>query len=97
MKIYYVYILASRQRALYIGITNDLETRLGEHKTKRYPNSFTAKYNITRLVHWEDFTDPSQAIAREKELKGWRREKKVRLIQRENPDWLDLGGAEGSG
>lgn len=90
MRLYYVYILASRQRALYIGITNDLETRIGEHKTKRHPNSFTAKYNITRLVYWADFTNPNEAIDWEKKLKGWRREKKIRLIQQDNPDWTDL-------
>lgn len=90
MKIYYVYILASLQRALYIGITNDLETRVGEYKTKRYPPSFTAKYNITRLVYWADFTNPNEAIEWEKKLRGWRREKKILLIQQHNPDWSDL-------
>lgn len=90
MKNCYVYIMASLQRALYVGVTSDLEKRVSEHKTRVYPNSFTGKYNITRLVHIEEFDEPEQAIAREKELKGWRREKKVRLIQQDNPDWADL-------
>jgi putative endonuclease len=90
MRLYYVYIMASLQRALYIGITSDLGKRVGEHKTLVYPNSFTGRYNITRLVHVEEFSEVEQAIAREKELKGWRREKKIRLIQQDNPDWADL-------
>src|SRR5258706_5436154 len=90
MKLYYVYILASLRRILYIGITGDLGKRLAYHRSMVNPNAFTARYGITRLVHLEEFTDPNQAIAREKELKGWRRAKKVRLIERANPHWDDL-------
>ena len=90
MKLYYVYILASLRRVLYIGITGDLGKRLAYHRMLVNPNAFTARYGITRLVHFEQFTEVDQAIAREKELKGWRRAKKVRLIERENPHWDDL-------
>ena len=90
MKVYYVYILASFRRALYIGITGNLEKRLAYHRSLENRTSFTGRYGITRLVHVEEFSDPNQAIAREKQLKGWRREKKVRLIQQQNPHWEDL-------
>ena len=85
----YVYILASRSRVLYIGVTNDLQRRVSEHKLKTVPG-FTARYNITRLVHYEFFENIRDAIAREKQLKGWRRSKKTALIESENPDWHDL-------
>jgi len=87
---YSVYILASMRRVLYIGVTEKLLERVGEHKSKVYPNSFTAMYNVTRLVHVETFDEIVDAIAREKQLKGWRRSKKVRLIESLNPDWIDL-------
>jgi len=86
---YFVYILASPSRTLYIGVTNDLHRRLFEHKTKRTPG-FTSQYNITRLVHFEVTPDVRSAIAREKEIKAWRREKKNKLIEAENPHWRDL-------
>ncbi|HUP60407.1 MAG TPA: GIY-YIG nuclease family protein [Thermoanaerobaculia bacterium] len=92
MKLYYVYILASLRRVLYIGITSDFEKRLAEHKAHKYPRSFTSQYNVTRLVLFEEFTQVELAIAREKQLKGWRRSKKVALIERGNPDWIDLAG-----
>ena len=75
---------------LYIGVTGDLEKRLGYHRSLANPNSFTARYGVTRLVYLEEFTDIKQAIAREKQLKRWRREKKVSLIERVNPHWVDL-------
>jgi putative endonuclease len=90
MKLYYVYILASLRRVLYIGITGDLENRLAYHRSFENPMSFTARYGVTRLVYFEDFTDVNQAIDREKQLKGWRRSKKVRIIESMNPDWVDL-------
>ena len=89
MKTYYVYIMANRSGTLYIGVTNNLERRVYEHKQKQIPG-FTKKYNIDRLVYFEESTDVKEAILREKQLKGWRREKKVCLIERENPDWDDL-------
>ena len=90
MKLYYVYILASLRRILYIGVTGNLETRLAYHRSMTNPAAFTCRYGVTRLVHLEEYADPNQAIAREKQLKGWRRSKKVRLIESLNPDWLDL-------
>jgi putative endonuclease len=85
-----VYILASFHRVLYIGVTGKLEERVIEHKSHKYPRSFTAQYNCTRLVYVEQFDRVVDAIAREKQLKGWRRDKKLRLIQSLNPDWIDL-------
>ncbi len=90
MKLYYVYILASLRRVLYIGITGDLEKRLAYHRSMQNEMAFTSRYGVHRLVHVEEFTDVNQAIAREKQLKGWRREKKMRLIQDNNPHWIDL-------
>ncbi len=85
----YVYIATNRSKTLYIGVTNNLERRIDEHKRK-VGSKFAAKYNITRLVYYEQFTDIRDAIAWEKQLKKWRREKKIRLIERENPEWEDL-------
>jgi putative endonuclease len=89
MKQYYVYIMTNRSRTLYIGVTSDLARRVYEHKQKRLPG-FTSKYNITQLVYYEVTTDVHAAIAREKELKGWLRAKKVALIEAMNPEWEDL-------
>lgn len=85
---YYGYILASRSRTLYVGITNHLERRIREHRAGK--TEFTARYNITRLVHYEVTNSVTIAIAREKEIKKWRREKKVALIEQNNPVWADL-------
>jgi putative endonuclease len=90
VKLYYVYILASFRRILYVGITGNLEKRLAYHRSMENPTAFTARYGVTRLVYVEEFTDVQQAIAREKQLKSWRGEKKVKLIQGLNPDWIDL-------
>jgi len=90
MKHYYVYILTNKtNRVLYIGITNNLVRRVWEHKEKLVPG-FTAKYNVTKLVYYEVFNSPEEAIAREKQLKGWLRRKKIELINRFNPEWRDL-------
>ncbi|MGD1212751.1 MAG: GIY-YIG nuclease family protein [Candidatus Acidiferrales bacterium] len=86
---YYVYILASRSRNLYTGVTNSLGRRLVEHREGRVPG-FTTRYKIFRLVHYEVFRDVRAAIAREKEIKAWRRERKLWLIKRHNPTWEDL-------
>jgi putative endonuclease len=85
MKQYYVYILASKRLVLYIGVTNDLGRRLYEHKHGTF-EGFTKHYNVDRLIYFEVFDDIEQAIAREKQLKGWSRAKKLALIQRSNPD-----------
>ena len=83
MQRFYVYIMSNRSHMLYVGVTNDLERRVREHKSKT-AYGFTAKYNITRLVYYEEFTDIREAIAWEKRMKGWKREKKVALIQERN-------------
>jgi len=89
VRIYYAYILASRSRALYIGVTGDLLRRILEHRTHVVPGH-TNRYRVTRLVHFEVTEDVLSAIAREKQLKGWRREKKITLIEASNPTWDDL-------
>ena len=87
---YYVYLLASgKHRTLYLGVTNDLVRRVYEHRTKAIPG-FTSRYNVTRLVWFECYDDPTNAIAREKDIKKWRRDWKIRLIEEENLDWSDL-------
>jgi len=86
---YFVYILASKSRALYIGITRHLSVRIAQHKSGEY-GSFTSEYKTYRLVYFERFLSPRSAIAREKQLKGWLRSKKIALIERDNPTWEDL-------
>ncbi|UWU66621.1 GIY-YIG nuclease family protein [Bradyrhizobium sp. NC92] len=87
---YYVYILASRKYGtLYLGVTSDLVRRVYQHKTKVVPG-FTKRYGVDKLVLFEIFDDPASAIAREKELKKWRRDWKTRLIDEQNPNWDDL-------
>jgi putative endonuclease len=90
MKLYYVYILASIHRVLYVGVTSDLEKRLIQHRTKAFPRSFTAQFNVTRLVLCEEYTQIQDAITREKQIKNWRRSKKDALIEIGNPGWEDL-------
>ena len=86
----YVYLLASRkQGTLYLGVTNDLVRRVAQHKQKTLPG-FTKRYDVRRLVWFECYDAPTEAIAREKEVKKWRRNWKVDLIEKENPDWKDL-------
>ena len=88
---YYVYILTNeRDHRFYIGVTNDLKRRMYEHQNG-VNEGFTKKYNIHKLVYFEYCTDPETAIAREKQLKNWRREKKIALIEKMNPYWKDLG------
>jgi putative endonuclease len=88
-RVYYTYIMASASRNLYVGVTNNLVQRVKEHKKGAY-KSFTAQYRCHRLVWFERYSWIGQAIAREKELKGWLRAKKIALIQQENPTWVDL-------
>ena len=86
-----VYILTNvHHEVLYIGVTSDLFTRIPEHINKRYPNSFTAKYNCNKLVYYETFARIEDAIAREKQLKKWNREWKNKLITGFNPEWKNL-------
>ena len=87
---YWVYILASAKHGtLYIGITNDLVRRVYQHKNKII-KGFTSQYNVHLLVWYEGYDDPTSAIEREKELKKWRREWKINLIEQDNPNWNDL-------
>ncbi len=86
---YFAYIVASRSHTLYVGVTGDLRKRIFEHKWKEH-DGFTEKYNCDRLVWFEIFQDVEKAIAREKQLKRWRREKKIALIEKSNPAWIDL-------
>ncbi len=89
MKQYYVYILSSPSGTLYTGITNDLKRRVYQHKHKLI-EGFTSKYDVTRLVHYEVTDSAQAALAREKEIKAWRRSKKIDLIKSSNPTWQDL-------
>ena len=89
MRTYYVYIMASRSRVLYTGVTNDLTRRVNEHK-RGLTDGFTTKYRITRLVYFEEFADVRDAIAREKEVKGWKGSRKITLVEGRNPTWEDL-------
>ena len=88
-RVYCTYIVASRSHTLYIGMTGDLLKRVFDHKQRKHPG-FSAMYNCNRLVWFERFTGPESAIAREKQLKGWIRAKKITLIERANPTWNDL-------
>ena len=89
MNQYYVYIMTNKSKTLYVGVTNNLKHRVYQHKQKLVPG-FTAKYKINKLVYYEATGDINSAIAREKQLKGWLRSKKIVLIQSMNPEWLDL-------
>jgi len=88
-KTYYVYILSSQRRVLYVGITRGIEHRVFQHKTHAFAG-FTAKYNVNLLVYFERFSSVHAAIRREKEIKDWRREEKIALIESTNPKWRDL-------
>jgi len=89
MRQYYVYIMSNRTHVLYIGVTNDLENRAGQHQ-ERASSGFTQRYHLIRLVYFEQYDKIADAIAREKQLKGWRKSKKIALIESLNPQWSDL-------
>lgn len=87
----YVYLLTNKHHTvLYVGVTSDLYTRIYQHRNHLFKNSFTDKYNVEKLVYYDDFPQITDAIAREREIKKWRREKKDILIHEFNPDWADL-------
>jgi putative endonuclease len=86
---YHIYTMASRSRVLYTGVTNDLARRVNEHK-QGLVAGFTLKYRVTRLVYFEEFADIRDAIVREKEIKGWKRSRKISLIEGRNPTWEDF-------
>ncbi len=89
MNNYYVYIMTNKSKTLYTGMTNNIVRRVYEHKNKLVPG-FTSKYNITKLVYYETTNEVNSAIAREKQIKGWLRKKKIALIESMNPEWKDL-------
>jgi putative endonuclease len=86
---YFVYILSSKTKRLYIGVTNNLELRVTQHK-RHEVEGFTSRYDIDQFVHYEETDDVYAAISREKQLKGWLRIRKIQLVQDMNPDWEDL-------
>jgi len=86
-----VYILTNKNNTtLYTGVTSDLISRVMEHRQKKYPNSFTSKYNISKLIYYEEFHSIEEAIAREKQIKAGSRQKKIDLIESINPHWIDM-------
>lgn len=87
---YYVYIMTNKSNTLYVGVTDNIERRLWEHKNKLV-KGFTNKYNINKLIYLEEYNDITEAIYREKQIKGWAREKKMELIKTQNPEFNDLG------
>jgi putative endonuclease len=91
---YWTYIVSSRTGTVYIGVTNNIVRCAWQHKTSQF-EGFASKYHCNRLVYYEAFTTVLSAIAREKQLKGWRRSKKVALIESRNPRWRDLAGKWG--
>ncbi|MEP6756171.1 MAG: GIY-YIG nuclease family protein [Chthonomonadales bacterium] len=86
---YWVYIISNRSRTIYTGVTSDLVRRIGEHREGKI-QGFTATYKIDRLVYFEEFNNPISAIEAEKRIKGWRRVRKIELIETNNPQWVDL-------
>ena len=91
MNLYYIYILTNKHKnVMYIGMTNDLPRRMYEHRNHLVKNSFTERYHVTRLVYYETANNPEAAIAREKQLKGWNRNRKNKLVESKNPEWRDL-------
>ncbi|MHA7843557.1 MAG: GIY-YIG nuclease family protein [Winogradskyella sp.] len=91
MNIWYVYIMANKPNGvIYIGVTDNIEERVKEHKLKLYPNSFTAKYNCNKLIYFEEITEAENAYNREKRMKKWKRDWKIKLIENMNPSWMDL-------
>jgi putative endonuclease len=90
MKDYVIYILSNSAGTLYIGVTGNLDERLFQHGDHHDPKSFVSRYNLHRLVFVETYPNAAQAIAREKQLKGWSRAKKLKLIREQNPEWRDL-------
>ena len=95
-KSYWTYIMASQSRVLYVGVTNDLSRRVAEHKTGE-GGQFTRRYRCHKLVHAEEHYDVRDAIQREKSIKGWRRQRKVTLIEQGNSAWTDISAVGGGG
>jgi putative endonuclease len=89
MKTYYVYLMTNHNHTLYIGVTSELTGRVSQHR-EGTGSKFTSKYKINQLVYYEEFSNIEEAILREKQIKGWLREKKIELIESSNPNWQDL-------
>ncbi len=94
-KLFYAYIIASRSRTLYVGFTSDLYVRVMQHRAGAY-QGFTTEYQCHRLVWYERYGSPIKAISREKQIKRWNRAKKITLIERDNPTWVDLAAEWGT-
>lgn len=92
-KTYYVYVLTNKSNTLYVGVTNNLQKRLWEHKHKLV-NGFSAKYNLDKLIYFEEYRDINEAIKREKQIKGWLRRKKIELIKSKNPHFKNLANKD---
>ena len=91
MKFWYVYIMSNKPKGVvYIGVTNDIDKRVKEHKMKVFPKSFTAKYNCDKLIYFEEFEKRDEAEKRERQFKKWKRAWKIKLIEEMNPSWVDL-------
>ena len=91
MKFWYVYIMSNKPKGVvYIGVTNDIDERVKEHKMKVFPKSFTAKYNCDKLIYFEEFEKRDEAEKRERQFKKWKRAWKIKLIEEMNPSWVDL-------
>tara|TARA_R110002072_G_scaffold4384_5_gene30715 strand:- start:7606 stop:7998 length:393 start_codon:yes stop_codon:yes gene_type:complete len=91
MGVWVVYIMTNKPNGvLYVGVTDDIESRVQEHKNKLYKNSFTAKFNCDKLVYLEEFDNGAEAAIREKQLKKWNRQWKINLIEEMNPGWMDI-------
>lgn len=91
MKYWCVYIMINKPNGvIYIGVTDKLEERIKEHKLKVYPNAFTAKYNCNLLVYFEELRNGNEGVIRERRLKKWKREWKIKLIEDMNPSWMDI-------
>ena len=91
MKLWYIYIMSNKPKGIiYIGVTDNLMGRVKEHKLKIYPNSFTAKYNYDKLVYFEEWEKGVDTTIREKQLKKWKRDWKIKLIEEMNPIWVDI-------
>ncbi len=88
---FYVYIITNKSnKVLYIGFTKDLKRRIYQHKNKSHPNTFSARYNLNKLIYFEVFKFEEEAKLRERQMKKWNRDWKIELIERENPNWEDL-------